>query len=256
MATIMGGTIWMLLASIPYVFNEDIAWSICLTVGSIFALLGVMERPSLGRVLASGLLILCANFDRATTGWACVVGACFIAVWFLLGFGGPENRRWFVPVLLAGLIPFVLACALNYAKFGVPFGVRITDQVWSHVNRYRQKFLAANHNSEVGTEFMPTNVVTYLGLDNLSLSRVFPFLTLPTSPPKALGGVLFDKLYRTASIPASTPLLFLLSIWGLVTAFRPRAVGQVARNPPPSPGRGQCGCCADVVGLHRSEISG
>ena len=230
MATIMGGTIWMLLASVPYVFNEDIAWSICLTVASIFALLGVMERPSYGRVLASGLLILCANFDRVTTGWACVVGAGLVAVWFLLGFGGPENRRWFVPVLAAGLIPIVLACALNYAKFGTPFGVRITEQVWSHVNAYRQKFLAANHNSEVGTEYVPTNVVTYLRPDNLSLSRVFPFVTLPTSPPKALGGVLFDKLYRTASVPASTPLLFLLSIWGLVTAFRPRAVGQVART--------------------------
>ena len=88
MATIMGGTIWMLLASIPYVFNEDIAWSICLTTATIFALLGVMERPSYGRVLASGLFILCANFDRATTGWACVVGAGLVAVWFLLGFGG------------------------------------------------------------------------------------------------------------------------------------------------------------------------
>jgi hypothetical protein len=230
MATIMGGTIWMLLASIPYVFNEDIAWSICLTTAAIFTLLGVVERPSYGRVLASGLFILCANFDRATTGWACVVGAGFVAVWFLLGFGGPENRRWFVPVLAAGLIPLVLACALNYAKFGVPFGVPITDQVWSHVNAYRQRFLLANHNSEVGTEYVPTNVVTYLGLDNLSLSRVFPFLTLPTSPPKALSGVLFDKLYRTASVPASTPLLFLLSIWGLVTAFRPRAIGQVART--------------------------
>lgn len=46
MATIMGGTIWFLLAATPFVFNEDIAWSICLTIGSIFALLGVMERPS------------------------------------------------------------------------------------------------------------------------------------------------------------------------------------------------------------------
>ena len=230
MATIMGGTVWMLLASIPYVFNEDIGWSICLTVASIFALLGVIERPSWGRVIASGLFILCANFDRATTGWACVVGAGLVAVWFLLGLGGPENRRWFVPVLAAGLIPLVLACALNYAKFGIPFGVPIPDQVWSHVNAYRQQFLAANHNSEVGTEFVPTDIVTYLRPDNLSLSRVFPFVTLPTSPPKALGGVLFDKLYRTASVPASTPLLFLLSIWGLVTAFRPGAVGQVART--------------------------
>ena len=85
MATIMGGTIWMLLAATPFVFNEDIAWSICLTVGSIFALLGVIERPSWGRVIASGVLILCANLDRSTTGWACVVGAAFIAIWFLLG---------------------------------------------------------------------------------------------------------------------------------------------------------------------------
>jgi hypothetical protein len=45
-----------------------------------------------------------------------------------------------------------------------------------------------------------------------------------------VGGVLFDRLYRTASLPASTPLLFLLSIWGLVTAFRPEAIGKVART--------------------------
>ena len=48
MATIMGGTIWMLLASNPYVFNEDLAWSICLTVGSIFALLGVDRATVMG----------------------------------------------------------------------------------------------------------------------------------------------------------------------------------------------------------------
>ena len=148
-----------------------------------------------------------------------------------------------------------MACALNYAKFGVPFGVPITDQVWSHVNAYRQRFLVANHNSEVGTEYVPTNVVTYLGPDNLSLSRVFPFLTLPTSPPKALGGVLFDKLYRTASVPASTPLLFLLSIWGLVTAFRPRAIGQVARTRLLLLAAASAAAASDVVGLHRSEIS-
>jgi len=228
MAAIMGGTIWMLLASIPYVFNEDIAWSICLTIGAIFALLGVIERPTWGRVIASGLLILCTNLDRATTGWACAVAAGLVAFWFFLGFGGQEGRRWFLPVLGAGLIPLVIGCTLNYAKFGVPFGVPITDQVWSHVNAYRERFLAANHNSEVGTEYAPTNLITYLRPDGLSISRVFPFVSLPTGPPTALNGVLFDKLYRTASISASSPLLFLLSLWGLVTAFRPNAVGKVA----------------------------
>ena len=230
MATVMGGTIWMLLAAIPFVFNEDIAWSICLTLGSVFALLGVIERPSWGRVIASGVLILCANLDRATTGWACVVGAGLISVWFLLGLGGQENRRWFIPILAAGLIPLAIGCAVNYAKFGVWFGVSNTDQVWTHVNAYRRKFLAANHGAEEGTIFVPTNLATYFRPDGLSLSRVFPFITLPTSPPTALGGVLFDRLYRTASLPASTPLLFVLSVWGLVTAFRPKAIGKVART--------------------------
>ena len=45
-----------------------------------------------------------------------------------------------------------------------------------------------------------------------------------------MNGVLFDRLYRTASLPASTPLLFLMSIWGLVTAFRPKSIGKVART--------------------------
>jgi hypothetical protein len=229
-ASVMGGTIWMLLAATPFVFNEDIAWSICLTLGSIFFLLGVIERPSWGRVIASGVLILCANLDRSTTGWACAVGAGFIALWFLLGLGGRENRRWFIPVLAAGLIPLVVSCVVNYAKFGVLFGVSNFEQVWTHYNAYRRKFLAANHDAEEGTIFVPTNIVTYFRPGGLGFSRVFPYLTLPASPPKALGGVLFDRLYRTASLPSSSPMLFLLSIWGLVTAFRPKSVGKVART--------------------------
>ena len=71
---------------------------------------------------------------------------------------------------------------------------------------------------------------TYFRPDGLRLTSVFPFVTLPASPPRALGGVLFDRLYRTGSLPASTPLLFLLSIWGLVTAFRPHSIGKVART--------------------------
>jgi hypothetical protein len=124
----------------------------------------------------------------------------------------------------------VISCVVNYAKFGVWFGVSNTEQVWTHVNAYRRKFLAANHGAEEGLIFVRTNLLTYLRPDGLSFSRVFPYVTLPTSPPTAVGGVLFDRLYRTDSITASTPLLFLLSIWGLVTAFRPRAIGQVAKT--------------------------
>lgn len=232
LATMMAGTVWMLLASIPNTFDEDIAWSICLTIGSLFALLGVLEAPSWGRVTASGVLILCANLDRATTGWACVVGAGLAALWLVTGRSGDDNRRWFLPVLFAGLIPLAVSCVIDYAKFGVLFGVPVTDQVWTTVSPYRRKFLAANGNSEVGTHFVLTNALTYLRPDGISISRVFPFVTLPAAPPRGIGGQLFDKLYRTSSLPASTPLLFLLGIWGLVAAFRRRALGRVRLTRP------------------------
>jgi hypothetical protein len=228
MAAIMGGSVLMYLAASPYVFSEDLAWSVCLTVGSLFALLGVLERPSWSRVVASGVLILLANLDRPTTGWACVVAAVLIAVWFGLGRGGREHRRWWLPMLLVGLIPLVVSIAINMAKFDIPFGVPITEQLWTKVNAYRRQFLAANHNSEVGAEFIPSNVLAYLQPFGLRITSAFPFITLPATPAHALSGVLFDKRYRTDSLPPSTPLLFLLSCWGLVTAFRPRPVGQVA----------------------------
>ena len=88
-------------------------------------------------------------------------------LWFLLGLGGRENRRWWLPVLGAGVIPLVVGCAVNYSKFGVPFGVSTADQVWTQVNAYRRKFLASNHDAEEGTIFVPTNVFAYFLPDGL-----------------------------------------------------------------------------------------
>ena len=227
-ATVMGGSVFLILAATPYVYNEDLAWSICLTVGGLFALLGVLERPSWARVSASGLLILAANLDRVTTGWACVVGAVMIAAWFGLGRGGRGNRRWCAPMLAVGLVPLLVGCAVNYAKFGVLFGLPVTDQVYTLTNAYRRKFLAANHNSEVGVAFAPTDALAYLRLDGLRFTSVFPFITLPASQNATVAGVLFDKRYRTASLPSSMPLFFLLSCWGLITAFRPKPFGKAA----------------------------
>jgi hypothetical protein len=228
MATVLAGTVFMLLAAEPDVFEEDLAWSICLTVGSLFALLGILERPSRRRVVLAGLLILAANLDRVTTGWACVGAAVLIAAWFALGRGGEENRRWAVPVAAVGLVPLAVGCAVNYAKFGVFFGVSNFDQVFTQVNAYRRRFLASNHNAEYGVHFIPSTLLAYLRPDGIRFTDVFPFITLPSGPPTALSGILFDRRYRTASLTASMPLLFLLSCWGVVASYRRRPIGQMA----------------------------
>ena len=223
-ATLTGGSVLMYLAASPKVSHEDLAWSVALTIGSVFALLGVLERPSRGRVLASTALILFAAFDRSPTGYACIIGALLVAGWFALGRAGSGNRRWALPVLLAGLVPLVLSCAVNWAKLGTPFGLSEADQVWTHVNAHRRLYLAANGGSAFGFQFLPSTLYAYMQPAGVHIGSAFPFLSLPTAPAQAVGSVVLDQTYPTASVPASMPLLFLFGCWGVITAFRPRPV--------------------------------
>lgn len=226
-ATIGAGSVFMSLAATPFVFSEDLAWSIALTIGSFFALLGVIEKPTKARIAWSGVFILAANLNRITTGWSCVIGAVLVAGWFFFGYGGTENRGKWKWVIVAALVPLAVGCAVNWLKFGTPFGLPVEDQVYTFVNAYRRKFLASNGGQEYGVRFLPSTISAYFQPTGIRFGTVFPFVTLPGFPAHAVGGVLFDRRYRTASIPASMPLLFLLACWGVVTALRPRPVGRV-----------------------------
>jgi len=227
MATIVGGSVVLYLAATPFVYSEDFAWSIPLTLASLFALLGVVERPSAGRVIASGVLILLTNLDRSPPGWSCSIAALLIAGWFALGRGGTSNRRWAVPMVLAGMVPFLVGCAVTYAKFGIPVGLPMAEQVWATVNFHRRYFLAANGGKAFSFAFLPSTLSAYFQPFGIRLSGLFPFISPPGAPAPWLAGAVLDQSYPTASFTDTSPLLLLLGCWGAVTAFRPRGVGQV-----------------------------
>ncbi len=226
-AAIMGGSVVIFLGATPFIYNEDFAWSIPLTVGSLFAMIGVMQRPSWGRIAASFLLVLCANLDRTPTGWGCVIGAILIAGWFALGLGGDTNRRWALPMVAVGVVPFAAGCAVTYAKFGIPVGLPMADQVWAAVNAHRRYFLAANGGKAFSFKFLPSTLAAYLQPFAIRFTGLFPYVIPPGAPAPWLGGAVMDQTYPTASLTATSPLLLLLSIWGAVTAFRPKALGQI-----------------------------
>ena len=221
-ATIMGGSVLVFLASDPFVFSEDLAWSVALTVGSMFALLGVLERPSWSRVIGCGALILAANLNRATTGYACVIGAVLVAIWFVLGRGGDDNRRWAFPIGAAGIIPFAISCVISYSKSGHLVGLSSSEQI------VYQLFGAShvNNGSYFGLHFLPSTLLAYFQPGGLRLTTVFPFITLPPGPARMVGGIVLNGSDRVASVPSSMPLLFVASLWGLISAFRPRLVGR------------------------------
>jgi hypothetical protein len=226
-ATILGGSVVLYLGATPFIYNEDFAWSIPLTVGSLFALLGVLESASWGRVIASGVLVTCTALNRSPPGWACCIAALLVAGWFALGRGGEGNRRWVVPMVAVGIIPFLVSCAVTYAKFGIPIGLPMADQVWAKVNAHRRYFLAANGGKAFSFAFLPSSLAAYFQPIGIRVSGIFPFITPPGAPAPWLAGAVMDQSYPTASFTDTSPLLLLLGIWGVVTAIRPKGVGMV-----------------------------
>ncbi len=225
-AAILAGSVLVVLAATPYVYDEDFAWSIALTVGALFALLGVMERPTTGRVALTGLLVLGAVLNRAPTGWACAIGALLVAVWFFLGRHGAENRRWAVPMLAVGLVPLAVAALLNLAKFGSPIGFSLTHQLYTLENAHRRYYLSTTGGKGYSLRFIPSTLLAYFGPAGIRYTTVFPFITMPAAPATAVGGVVLEWQYRTYSVTASAPLFVLLSIAGVVTTLR-RRVGRL-----------------------------
>lgn len=227
-ATITGGSVLVFLAATPWVWSEDFTWGVALSIGSAFSLLGVLEQPSRGRVVATGAFTLAAVLTRAPLGWGCALAALLAAVWVWTGRGGVTARRWSLPLSAAGLVPLGAWFAVNWMKFGFRLFPPNTWQAFTKVNEHRREVLAANGGKLWSLDYLPTTLVTYFRPDGLGLSPVFPFITLPSEPARAVGDVVLDQSYRTASLTASMPLLVVLGVWGAVVAFRRHPVGRVA----------------------------
>ncbi len=215
--SILVGSVLVSLASMPDVYAEDEAWGVALTCGSLFALVGVIERPSWGRVAASGVLVLFTNLNRGTTGYACVLATMLVGAWFAVGRGGQDRRRWALPMLTAGLIAVAVGCAIDLAKFDVFFGFPASEQLlyklygFSHINGGRHFSL----------HFLPSTLQAYLSPGNLRITPDFPFLTLPELSTRLVAHTQLFNRGPSSSLPASMPLLFGIGLGGAIATFRP-----------------------------------
>ena len=213
---VLSGSVLVNLASNPAVYSEDLAWSVALSAWVMVALLGISRRPTalrvLGVLVAVGALVL----TRPTTGWAAVIASVLVGLRLILTQAAPRARRVGGLVVGAGLVSLLASVALMELKFGTMFSLPLTRQVWTTVNPEHAAFLAAHGGSEVSLSFLPSTLVAYLNPLGISASAIFPFVTLPTSPPSALLGAHLDQTLLTASLPASMPMLFVLAVVGLV----------------------------------------
>ncbi len=219
LAAILVGSVLIYLASRPDTFDEDEAWSVALACGSLFALVGIVERPSWRRIILCGVLVLLTNLNRSTTGYAAILATLLIAGWFGLGRAGPDRRSWAIPLMAAGLVPLVVGCFIDEAKFGLLFGAPFSKQQVYQFYHYGR----VNGGQYISLHWLPDTLRYYIDPANFGVTSVFPYIVLPEGGPAALfGGDL------TANVPLSAPLLVVSGFWGVVTAFargRPKEYG-------------------------------
>jgi hypothetical protein len=211
----LAGSVLVSLASNPEVYAEDEAWGVALTCASLFALVGVVEKPSWRRVTVCGVFVLLTNLNRSTTGYACILGTLAVGAWFALGWAGSERRRWAVPVLLAGFVPLVVGCAIDFAKFNQLFGFPASEQLLYKAYQYGK----INGGKHFSLRYLPATLQAYLSPGNLRLTSVFPYLTVPDIPRQLVDHTQVFNRGNTSSAPASMPLLFLVGLWGVVATF-------------------------------------
>jgi hypothetical protein len=227
MAAVGGGSVLVYLVALPLVYEEAQIWGAAMAIGALFAIVGVLERLTVGRLLAAGLLTTGAILSRPPDGWGCCLILGGAAVLILIRSRG-RDLRWAGAVLAAGAVPLIIGIAINWAKFRTPFVVPYEDQVWTRLSLQRRQALAANGGRIFGPQFLPSTLVAYLRPDGIRFSSIFPFISLPARPAPSYGGAFLDLTYRTGSVPSFMPLLSLLGGWGLFAAFRRRVSKDIA----------------------------
>jgi len=211
LVAILIGSVLVFLASRPDTPTEDEAWSVALFCGTLFALVGVIERPSWRRVALCGSLVLLTDLNRATTGYAAVLATLLVALWFALGREGQPLRHWALPIAGAALVPMAIGCAINMVKFGLLFGAPFSSQVLFQI----QGLQKINGGHYFSLHWLPSTLSDYVDPANFSFSSVFPYLNLPSQSSGLFGG------QPTAGIPLSMPLLFVAGLIGVTTTFMP-----------------------------------
>ena len=182
--------------------------------------------------LACGLTTL-ALLVRVSVGVGPLLALAFV---FLAGFGAPTRRlaglteQWMtrrnaLRLVVALVIPLVLYVYVNYAKFGSPFSVPFEQQVVTFTDPQHQKTLAANDNSMIGPQFVPTVFAQYVRTGRDPLQLAVPWISFPP-PAHVFGDVVFDRLDVTSSIPATMPALTALAVVGVVGILRRRRPGR------------------------------
>ena len=212
MIAVGGGSIVLYLGAEPWVYHEVYMWSIASSILAAWCALRLIESPTWQRSVDFTLFVSMCILTRTTVGFGCVVMALGCALVLYRRRNSGQRRDWLKAFIPAG-IAMSLACTVTLIKFGSPFNfLPLNTQVWTQVNEQRQIALAANGGGLTNLKFLWTTIPTYFDPRGIRFVNFFPYITLPSTPPRIYGSAVFDQTYRTGSVTAFMPGLCFLSL--------------------------------------------
>jgi hypothetical protein len=237
------GSTALFLASRAWVYHEAILWAAAWSVASFALLLdylrsgrtkllvwstatatfALLSRQSvgLGPVFALGLLLVVRLVQRAWEWWRPSRSRAHRRVWLARGLGVPADAAqgsiWKVAV--ATVVPIATYCYVSYAKFGTVLNLAYQKQDILRIRSpERRAALAATGNSLTGIEYVGSNLLQYLRPDAIGFRGTFPWLTFASGTTR--NGLAFDPLEPIASVTATSVLLCVLTVIGIVVTIR------------------------------------
>ena len=139
--------------------------------------------------------------------------------------GPPDGRPW-------ASCRSLVSCAVTYAKFGIPIGLPMADQVWATVNAHRRYFLAANGGKAFSFAFLPSTLVGLPAALRHPPQRPLPLHLPPTAPAACAGRRGDGPDLSDGQHPGDhAPAVPARACWGAVTAFRPEGTRAGAPDP-------------------------
>jgi hypothetical protein len=218
-AAVLGGTVLLYIAALPWVYHEVYLWSAAWTTVALACFARLALPGARGReILLLGASVTGVIMTRATAGWPVAIATVATGAWWVLR-RTDRRRTAGLMIVAAGVVPLALSVVLNWLKFRHPFMIPLEHQEWTDVSARRRLALLANDGSLAGTQFLPTTLANYFRPDGIRFVPFFPYVTMPAEPAPAYAGAFLDQRYRTGSVPAFMPLLFLLAIVGFVATF-------------------------------------
>lgn len=211
-AAVALGTPVLFLASRAVVYHEAELWGAAAAVAGLDLALAWWREPVPRRLVPLAIVGAFALSCRPTSGSAPLLALGLFTLLLLL------RRDWrpVVQAVVAGLLGVSTYVIVNLARFGQVASVPFALQRYSQVDAARKAALAANGGDLFGLNFAPTTLWHYLSPASISMepTRLFPFVGW-SGRATVFGGVTFDTIDRSSSLPLAAPLLCVLGVVGL-----------------------------------------